>query len=225
GNGPLWQRMQVLDRSTTSARPRAASPRAGVSGSGMAAPATVYGRRLWAPAGQGSASNTAASHIPAIWFVDLTKNIHRDLLEPVFRSFRLARPHVARRIDGAGRPLDFGELPVPGLIDARQRERIARCARIVAGAGQPWRLRRFARQHIHDRGGARLALRMRSRCRFRNAAGERGITDDMNIGHELRGKARRIDRTPAGIVGGGGDLCTAARPLPRADASDTHGVI
>src|SRR6267142_2689638 len=134
GNGPLWQRMQVLERSTTSARPRATSPRVFESGSGIASPTTAYDRSVCAPAGQGSASNAAASHAP-IWTVDLAKGFHRHRPEPVFRAICFTLTHLARRVDRACRDLDLGELTVPGLIYARQRECVARCDRIVAGAG------------------------------------------------------------------------------------------
>ena len=110
----------MLLRSTTNARPRVTSPRAFVSGSGIASPATVYGRKPCAPTGQAIASNAAVKHNPAIWIVDLAKGIHRDLPEPVFRSFRLARANLARRIDRARRALDLGELSILGLIDPRQ---------------------------------------------------------------------------------------------------------
>src|SRR5436190_6017082 len=144
GNGPLWQRMQVLERSTTSARPRVASPRAFVSGSGMASPTTVYGRNACAPAGSGTASSMPASHIP-IWCLDLAKRFHRNCPEPGLRSLRLALAHIARSIDRTRRALDLGELAVLRLIDAQQREGIAGCDGAVAGAAQPGRLRRFAR--------------------------------------------------------------------------------
>src|SRR6266404_6686608 len=159
GNGPLWQRMQVLVRSTTSARPRVASPRA-VSGSGMASPTIAYGRKACAPAGQG-ASIAAVNHIAAIWITDLAKRIHRYRLEPVCCALGLALANLARRIDRARRVLDLGEQPVLGLIDAGLRERMARCDRIVAGPGQPRRIGRFARQHVHNPSRAGLALRLR----------------------------------------------------------------
>src|SRR5882757_6947504 len=91
GNGPLWQRMQVLVRSTTSARPRAASPGTPVSDSGMASPTTTYVRNPCAPAAGRRANVAATSHAQATR-ADLTKSFHRDCLEPGLRvvSFQLA---------------------------------------------------------------------------------------------------------------------------------------
>src|SRR5207253_10536339 len=102
-----------------------------------------------APAGPGTASSMPASHIP-IWTLDLAKRFHRNRPEPGFRSLGLALAHVARGVDRARCPLDLGELAVLRLIDARQRECIARRDGVVAGAAQPGRLGRFARYHGHD---------------------------------------------------------------------------
>src|SRR3954470_3360035 len=156
GNGPLWQRMQVLERSTTSARPRAASPRAFVSGSRMASPTNVYGGKVCAPAGPDSVSRPA-SIIP-IWLLVLAKGFRRNRLEPGFRCLGLALAHFARSVDRTGRALDLGELAVLRLIDAGQRESIAGRDGVVAGATQPRSLGRLARQRSHDAGRARLAL-------------------------------------------------------------------
>src|SRR5260370_33204206 len=107
GNGPLWQRMQVLLRSRTSARPRDASPGTPVSEAGMPSPTTAYGLSSFACAAWGRAQ--AAARYQARWIAGLAKAIHRDRLEPRFRIFRFARAQLARRIDGAGAAaLDLG---------------------------------------------------------------------------------------------------------------------
>ena len=47
----------------------------------------------------------------------------------------------------------------------------------------------------------------------------------MNVGHQFRGKADGIDRAPAGVVGGTGDVGDAAGLLRRDDAGDIGGVV
>src|SRR2546430_2684072 len=123
-----------------------------------------------------------ASHIP-IWTLDLAKGFHRNRPEPGFRSLDLALAQVARGVYRARRALDLGELAVLRLIDARQRECIARCDRVVAGAAQPGRLGCLAGYHGHDASRAGLALRAGGRRRFWNLPGDAGIADDVNIGH------------------------------------------
>src|SRR5262245_19545004 len=139
GNGPEWQRMQVLVRSTTSARPRVASPGAPVSDAGMASPATAYGRSACAPAVLPSARRAGITYA-----IGLTKGVPCDCLEPAQRALRFLRPYLAGRFDWACLDLDLGELVALGLIDAGQREGVSGGNRIVAGAGQPRRLRGFA---------------------------------------------------------------------------------
>src|ERR1700693_6287824 len=130
--------MQVLVRSTTSARPRVASPGMPVSDSKMASPTTTYARNPCPLAAQGRVNAAAASHAPATWKADLTKSFHRDGLVPGLRAFRFMHANLARRIDGTGAAaFDLGEHAIPGLIDAGQRERIAGRDRVVAGADQP----------------------------------------------------------------------------------------
>src|SRR5262245_23556499 len=148
--------MQVLDRSTTSARPRAASPGAPVSDAGMASPTTAYGRSPCAPAVLPSATRTGITIA-----IGLTKRVPCDRLEPAQGAFRFLRPYLARRLDRAGLDLDLGELIASGLIDAGQRERIGGGDRVVAGAGQPRRLRWLSRKQACDGRRASLALRRR----------------------------------------------------------------
>src|SRR5690242_11163921 len=140
GNGPLWQRMQVLVRSTTSARPRVASPGAPVSDAGIASPTMVYGRSACAltvlPSARRAGITTA---------VGLTKRVSGDRLEPAQGALGFLRPHLARRFDRAGLDLHLGELVALRLVDAGQREGVSGGNRIVTGAGQPRRLRRFSR--------------------------------------------------------------------------------
>src|SRR5258708_5432905 len=119
GNGPLWQRMQVLVRSTTSARPRTASPAMPVNDWGIASSTTAYARKPCALAAADSARAAAASHAPAMGSADLAKSFRRDRLVPGLRLFRFAVAKFARRIDRAGgAAFDLGEHTVPGLIDA-----------------------------------------------------------------------------------------------------------
>src|ERR1700675_4825729 len=94
--------MQVLLRSTTSARPRVTSPVGPVSDSGMASPTTTYVRNAAALAAQGRAAATAARHAPRIWMAGLAKGIHRDRLVPGLRVIGFLRANLARRIEGAG---------------------------------------------------------------------------------------------------------------------------
>src|SRR5260370_19784059 len=226
GNGPLWQRMQVLVRSTTSARPRVASPGMPVSDSGMASPTTTYARNPWAPAAPGRANVAATSHIRATGMADLTKSFHRDCLEPGLRFFRFLHANFARRIDRAGAAtFDLGEYSIPGLIDAGQRERKAGRDRIVAGAHQPRHCRRYARDQARHRSSACLSLRIRGGCGFGDGATNAGVADDVNVGHELRRKRNRIDRAPAGIVGRARDVSDAAGLLRWNDVCHLRSVV
>src|SRR5689334_9156527 len=172
GNGPLWQRMQVLVRSTTSARPRAASPGVPVSEAGIAPPTTAYDRNACASAALPSATRTAITYA-----IGLTKGVPRDRLEPAHSALGFLRPYLAGRLDRACLDLDFGELVAFGLIDAGQRECISRSNRVVACAGQPRRLRRLPCQQAHDCRRAGLALRRGGASGFRNAAGDASIAN------------------------------------------------
>src|SRR5262249_1432071 len=160
------QRMQVVVRSSTSARPRAASPGLPVSESGMPSPTTWYG--AWALAPLVSANATANK---AIWSIDLAKGVRRDRLKPFLRVIRLAGAQLARGVDGTGgAALNLGEDVVLRLVIARERETVAGCDDVVADAGQPWRLRRDAGEQALDRCRAGAALRDGGRGRFWNAA-------------------------------------------------------
>src|SRR5262245_10448534 len=220
GNGPEWQRMQVLVRSTTSARPRVASAGAPVSDAGIASPTMAYGRSACALTLLLSATRTVITTASG-----LAKGVPRDRLEPAQGALRFLRPDFARCLDRARLDLDLGELVAFGLINAGQRERVSGRNRVVAGAGQPWRLRRFSREQVHDGGRAGLALRRGSAGGFWDAAGNAGVTNDVNIGHELGRKVDRIDRAPAGVVGGTRDPGDTAGLLRRNDVGDIGGVI
>src|SRR5215212_8942497 len=114
--------MQVLVRSSASARPRAASPGMPVSHCGIASPTTTYGRNPCSSAVDGMTS-TVTSMAAAINIADLTKGIHRDALVPGLRADRFSRTYFARRLERAcGHTLALGEHALPGLIDARLRE-------------------------------------------------------------------------------------------------------
>src|SRR6267378_4992701 len=127
--------MQVLARSTTSARPRVTSPGSPVSDWGIASPTIAYVRNAASLAAQGRAAATAARHTPRIWIAGLAKGIHRDRLEPGLRIVSVTRAKLARRIDRAGAAgFDLGEYAVPGLVGAGLREGVARGDRTVAGA-------------------------------------------------------------------------------------------
>src|SRR3984893_15520946 len=94
--------MQVLLRSTTSARPRAASPGSPVSDWGIASPTIAYVRNAASLAAQGRAAATAARHAPSIWMAGLANCLPRDRLEPGMCIVSVAHAHLARRIDRAG---------------------------------------------------------------------------------------------------------------------------
>src|SRR3977135_3316850 len=122
GNGPLWQRMQVLKRLSTRARPRVASPGAPVSELAMASPTTTYGCKACATAVPGWASAATASHVP-IWIAELAKGARRDGLVPGLCICCFARANVERRIDRAGAAaFDLVEQTVLRRVDAGQRE-------------------------------------------------------------------------------------------------------
>src|ERR1700755_470471 len=120
--------MQVVLRSSTSARPRVASPGALVSDSAMPSPTILVGASVSAFAAQGKAS---AANKQAIWQSALAKIIRRDFLEPSHRFVRLALTHLARRVDRAGgAAFDFGEDRVLWHIDAGKRKGISRGNRV-----------------------------------------------------------------------------------------------
>src|SRR5450432_899740 len=160
--------MQVLARSSTSARPRVASPEAPVSDAGMPSPTTAYDANVCAWAAQGRARAAAMSHARRL--TGLAKAIHRDGLVPLPSIIGFACARLARRIDRAcATAFSLDENVVLRLIDAGERECITRRHRVVADAGQSRRVGWLARDQVHDHGGAGLALRARGRRRFRNA--------------------------------------------------------
>src|SRR5437868_13623905 len=111
--------MQVLVRSSTSARPRAASPGMSVSDCGIASPTTTYGRNPCSSARDETRSTDTTSMAAAINIADLAKRIHRDALVPGFRADRFSRTYFARRLEGpCGDRLAFGEHALAGSIDA-----------------------------------------------------------------------------------------------------------
>ena len=108
-------------RSTTSARPRAASPGVPVSDVAMASPTTTKSCSVCATAALGSATVEAAIQILPERIADLAKGVHRNRLEPGLRIIRFVLPDLAWRIDGAcDICLDLGELAVFGLIKTGQ---------------------------------------------------------------------------------------------------------
>jgi hypothetical protein len=115
----------VLLRSTTSARPRVASPGAPVSETGMASPTTTKFCNVCAKAAQGSTNAEAATQITPKKTVekiaDLAKGVHRDCFEPGFCILGFVLTDLARRIDRAcDIAFDLGELAVLWLIKAGQ---------------------------------------------------------------------------------------------------------
>src|SRR5581483_1770005 len=117
-NGPEWQRMHVVLRSSINARPCVASPAAPVSGCGMPSPTILYGASVCASAAQ---SRRAAASAQTIWRSALAKIIRRDVLEPIYRFLRFSRPHLVRRVDCTGNAaLDLGEDAVLRHVDAGQ---------------------------------------------------------------------------------------------------------
>src|SRR5262249_24145539 len=117
----------VLVRSTSSARPRVASPGAPVSDAEIASPTAAYGGSACARAVLPSATRTVITTA-----IGLTKCVPRDRLEPAQGALRLLRPDFARCFDRARLDLDLGELVAFGLINAGQRERVSGRNRIVA---------------------------------------------------------------------------------------------
>src|SRR6266404_682245 len=217
--------MQVLVRSTTSARPRVASPGMPVSDCGMESPTTTNASNACSSATQGRAT-AAASHAPAIWTTNLAKSFHRDGLVPGLRAFGFTHADLARCINGAcTTAFDLGEHAVLRLIDARQRERVAGCDRIVASAYQPRYCRGYARDQAPHRRGACVSLRIRSGCGFGDAATNACVADDVDVRHELRRKRNLIDWAPAGVVSRARDVSDAAGLLRWNDICDLRSVV
>ena len=64
--------------------------------------------------------------------------------------------------------------------------------------------RRFALQQGCHGGSAGLGLGVGGEGRFRHGAGDRGVADHVDAGQEPDLEADRVDRAPAGPVGGAG---------------------
>ena len=120
----------------------------------------------------------------------------------------LGRARRARRVGGAdaARARHVGELSARRRVDAGDRDPVVGRDQAVAGVDQLGRGRRGARQEPRDGRRARLGLRVRGEGRLRHGAGDGGVADDVNAGHELRLERRRIDRAPA--------ACGRRRPPP-----------
>src|SRR5947209_8900407 len=173
--------MQVLVRSSTTARPRAASPGMSVSDCGIASPTTTYGRNPCSSAVEGKTSIDITSMAAAINIADLAKGIHRDALVPGLRADRFSRTYFARGLEGAcGDSLAFGEHAIAGLIDARLREGVIGRDYAVTGADQSRRRLWFARDQARDCFGACLCLRVGCRSGFRDYATKTSVADHVN---------------------------------------------
>src|SRR3954454_8197135 len=178
--------MQVLVRSSTSARPRAASPGMPVSDCGIASPTTTYGRNPCSSAPDGTRSTDIKSMASVINIADLAKGIHRDALVPGLRADRFSRTYFARRLEGAcGDTLALGEHAIAGLIDARLREGVTRRDHAITGADQLRCSVWFARDQARDCVGACLCLRARRRCGFRDHPPKAGVADHVDRGQEF----------------------------------------
>src|SRR5436190_14472716 len=129
--------MQVLVRSSTSARPRAASPGMPVSDCGIASPTTTYARNPCSSAADGSTSTDITSVAAEINIADLAKGIHRDALVPGLRADRFSRAYFARRLERAcADAFALGKHAIAGLIDARLREGVTGRDHAITGADQ-----------------------------------------------------------------------------------------
>src|SRR5215218_3490169 len=137
--------MQVLARSSTSARPRAASPGIPVSDVATPSPSMTYVRSACSSALEGSVNPVASMDATPINIADLTKGIGRHVLEPGLRTGSFAAAHFAGTIQRTrGDRLDFGEHSIACLINARLRDGVAGGDRVVASPDQGLHLGRFA---------------------------------------------------------------------------------
>src|SRR5437868_5197009 len=178
--------MQVLVRSSTTARPRAASPGMPVSDCGIASPTTTYGRNPCSSAVEGKTSIDITSMAAAINIADLAKGIHRDALVPGLRADRFSRTYFARGLERArGDTFALGEHAVAGLIHARLRESVIGRDHAVTGADQLRSHLWFARDQARDCFGACLCLRVRRRSGLRDYAAKAGVADHVNSGQEF----------------------------------------
>ncbi len=210
GNGAEWQRMQVDERSATSARPRAASPGVPVSESVDAVAGDGIGRECLCRRDQAEARPRRSTAMAS----SLAKGVHRDRLvtRRSAASASLARS-LARRIDRAGAAaFDLGEDLALGLVDCRPARRHSPARRCCSRRLSAWGFRRLVRKLAAMMAAQALPCALRGRGRFRNAAAEAGIADDVDVGHELRGESHGIDRAPAGVIGGAGERPRCARP-------------
>src|SRR3954447_4942747 len=178
--------MQVLVRSSTSARPRAASPGMPVSDCGIASPTTTYARNPCSSAVDGRTSTDITSMAAPINIADLAKGIHRDALVPGLRADRFSRAYFARRLQRAcGDTLALGEHAIAGLIDARLREGVIGRDHAITRADQSRCRLWSARDQARDCAGACLCLRARRRCGFRDYPAKAGVADHVDSGQEF----------------------------------------
>src|SRR5436190_9075113 len=178
--------MQVPVRSSTSARPPAASPGMPVSDCGIASPTTTYGRNRCSSAVDGRTSTDITSMAAAVDIADLAKCIHRDALVPGLRADRFSRTYFARRLERAcGDTLALREHAIAGLIDARLREGVIGRDHAITGADKSRCRLWFARDQARDCFGACLCLRIRRRCGFRDYAPKAGVADRVNSGQDF----------------------------------------
>ena len=117
-------------------------------------------------------------------------------------------------------PFTSASCAVARLVDAGDRDAVVGRHQTVAGVDQPRLLRLLAGEQLGDRGGANLGLRIRRERRFRHAAGNAGVADDVDVRLQLRFERHRIDRAPAGLVGDAGELGDARGLLRRDHVGD-----
>src|SRR5690349_20502147 len=112
--------MQVLVRSTTSARPRVASPAAPVNDAGLASPTTAYLRSSCAAPTPGRARSAPARMGTDMRCLRLAKDFRRYRREPGLGIVRLARTELARRVRGtdAAGAFDVRQQSILRLVDA-----------------------------------------------------------------------------------------------------------
>src|SRR5580692_11623749 len=89
-----------------------------------------------------------------------TKHLAGDGLEPALGEDRLLLAHGGRRIEGtrAAGTLDIGELAVDGMVDAGDREAVARRRKAVAGVDELRLIRLLAADQLGDGCRAGLSL-------------------------------------------------------------------
>src|SRR4051794_33099972 len=130
--------MQVLARSTSSVRPRPASPGMPVSDCGIESPAMTYARNACSSAAADSNSAAIAAIAAAMEIANLAKCIHRDAVKPGTRGGRFIRAHLTHRFNRTGNDsFAFREHAVARLVDAGLREGVVGRDGAVAGPDQP----------------------------------------------------------------------------------------